>query len=78
MTQTFIFQCENDNGEWIDTLFSDTSAKSLCREWRLSTNVITGETYGTLLRSEGPEDEFEFSVNLPKKLVSRLIKEVAQ
>lgn len=74
MTKTFTFLCENDNGEWIDTLFVDNSANADCREWRVSRNTITGETYGTLLRSEEPDGDFEFSVTLPRKMVNKLME----
>lgn len=68
----FRFECENDNGEWIDTFFSDPCPKSLRREWVLCRNTITGEAYGALLRSDTDDGGFEFSVILPRKMVEAL------
>lgn len=74
MTKTFIFLSKSQNDEWIDTSFVDTAHKAEMREWRVSRNMNTGEMYGTLLRSEGPDDEFDFAVKLPSKMVHRLME----
>jgi hypothetical protein len=67
LKEAFIWSFENDNGDWIDSIFVDKCRNSELREWRLCTNTITGECYSVLLRSEGPDDPFEHSVVLPKK-----------
>lgn len=68
----FIPFSENDNGEWIDTSFMDNCRNAALREWRLSTNTITGETYATLLRAASPDHDFEFCASVPRKLVDAL------
>ena len=74
LKETFIWSSENDNGEWIDTIFVDKCRNSILREWRLCTNTVTGERYSILMRAEGPDDPFERSVILPKKFCDILVK----
>lgn len=70
---TFKFECENQNDEWIDTHFSDTSPKAVLRVWVLSVNVKTGERYAMLGRAETEEDAFEHWVHLPRKMRDALL-----
>lgn len=65
---TFIWIGDNDNGEWIDSTFIDTSKNSDMREWRLCRNTRTGETYAQLLRAQSSDEEFDRSVMLPRKM----------
>jgi len=68
----FIWQCSNDNGEWIDHIFMDCSPKRDLRQWRLSVNTRTGEQYACLQRAEDDEAGFDFDVTLPRKFIKLL------
>lgn len=68
----FSHLCRNINDEWTDDWFMDHSCNTLSREWLLATNTRTGEQYAALLRSDGPDGDFEWSVKLPTKFVGIL------
>lgn len=60
-----------DDGQYIDIAFIDASPKSERREWVLTIDR-QGENYAMLLRSETDDGEFDFAVQLPRKMVAIL------
>lgn len=63
----------SNNNPFLDFTFTDKARRSDLRAWRVTFCAWSGEWVGFLLRSCDAEDNFDFSVEMPDKILAQLV-----